>query len=104
MASQELADAMELTAELFKTRQKPQDWGRNLIEGSIGLKTERDWTLFYSFIFNPGDFDANAEIETIDPNEQIEGYPPELTVEERRNGTETIIHVKRVVEDEKTED
>ena len=100
----ELAEAMEKTAELFESRSRPEDWGMNIVEGSKGLKTERDWTLYYSYLFNPKTFNKDAVIETINPEFEIEPLPKGLVMETQQNGTETIINVRRVYEcDEKDE-
>ena len=102
--SEELAKAMAKTAELFGSRSRPEDWGRNIVEGSKGLKTDRDWTLYYSYLFNPETFDPEAEIDTIDPTFKVEPLPKGLVMEQRKNGTEIIVNVRRVEQcDEKEE-
>ena len=94
--SVELAEAMEITAKLFDSRSRPEDWGMNIVEGSKNLKTDRDWTLYYSYLFNPETFDPEAEIETIDPAFEVEALPDGLVMEQRKNGTEIIVNVRRV--------
>ena len=102
--SVELANAMQKTAELFETRSRPEDWGRNIVEGSKGLKTDRDWTLYYSYLFNPETFDKDAVIDTIDPSYEVEPLPKELVMDSHQNGTEIIVNVRRVEDcDEKDE-
>ena len=102
--SVELLKAMAKTAELFGSRSRPEDWGRNIVEGSKGLKTERDWTLYYSYLFNPETFDPEAVIETIDPTFKVEPLPEGLVMEQRKNGTEIIVNVRRVEECDEKED
>ena len=102
--SVELAEAMEKTAQLFESRSRPEDWGRNIVEGSRCLKTDRDWTLYYSYLFNPETFDKDAVIETINPTFEIEPLPKGLVMEQRQNGTEIIVNVRRVDECDEKED
>ena len=102
--SVELEKAMARTAELFESRSRPEDWGRNIVEGSKGLKTDRDWTLYYSYLFNPETFDPEAVIETIDPTLEIEALPKELIMESRKNGTEIIVNIRRVEDCDEKED
>ena len=103
----ELANAMARTQKLFHERDKAEDWGRNIIEGSAGRKTEKDWTLYYSFLTNPVAFNENVCTQTINPTEIIKPLPEELVSTETRNGSETLIIVKRrknaEVDDEKEE-
>ena len=94
--SVELLEAMKKTAGLFEARNRPEDWGRNIVEGSRGLKTQRDWTLYYSYLFNPETFNPDAVIETINPTHEIEPLPEGLVMEQRKNGSEIIVNIRRV--------
>ena len=102
--SVELLKAVEKTAKLFESRSRPEDWGRNIVEGSKDLETQKDWTLYYSYLFNPETFDPDAVIETIDPTLEIEALPKELVMESRKNGTEIIVNVRRVENCDEKED
>ena len=93
--SPELTQAIERTKQLFKARDHSQDWGRNILEGSKGLTTQEDWTLYYSYLTNPQQFDPNAVLETVDPNYVIEAPPDELEVVTHKNGTDIDIVYKR---------
>ena len=99
----ELRIALERTRELFRTRDHSEDWGRNIIEGSEGLCTERDWLLYYSFLTNPEAFDENAELVPM-KMEPMPPPPPEFDIIEHKNGTETTIIYKRKrdIDDEKS--
>ena len=101
--SPELAKALGQTRELFRTRDKAEDWGRNILEGSKGLTTERDWTLYYSYLTNPNEFNPEADLKTLDPNEVIGDIPAELEKVTHKNGTEVLIEYKRSTDDEKVE-
>ena len=101
--SPELRQALTQTRDLFKDRCTSDDWGRNIIEGSYGIKTERDWLLYYSFLANPEAFDENAELvpSKIEP---VAPPPNEFNITYHDNGNETTIVYtrKKEVDDEKT--
>ena len=101
--SPELTEAIERTKQLFIDRCRSEDWGQNIIQGSRGIQTVSDWTKYYSFLSNPTGFDENAEIPTINGEEVIEGPPPGLEVVEYKNGAETTIVYKRILESEDDE-
>ena len=94
--SPELSQAIERTKKLFKTRDHSEDWGRNIIDGSKGIHTQEDWTLYYSYLTNPHRFDPTKKLETVDPNYKIEGLPEGLEEVRHKNGTDIIIEYKRV--------
>ena len=100
--SPELAKAIEQTQKLFKTRDRAEDWGRNILEGSKGITTERDWTLYYSYLTNPSEFNPEADLKPLDPNEVIEDIPTELEKVTHTNGNEVFIEYKRAHDDEKS--
>jgi len=100
--SPELTKALEQTRELFRTRDRAEDWGRNILEGSKGLTTEGDWTKYYSYLTNPGAFNPDVDLETLDPNEVIEDIPAEFEEVTHMNGTEVLIEYKRRTDDEKS--
>ena len=91
-------DAIDKLTELFKKNTSPDCWADNLIKASKNLKAPRDWTLFYSYITNPREFDANKIIKTIGEMQELPEIPPYedcLEVHEFKNGPmETTIHVK----------
>ena len=101
--SPELTAAIKNTERLFKTRDRAEDWGRNIIEASRGIKSMDDWTLFYSFLTNPDNFDPAQKIEALDVNTKIEGPPAGMKVVTYRNGTDIDIVYKRIRDDEKEE-
>ena len=100
----ELETAISRTKELFHDRDTAEDWGRNIIEGSEGLETQRDWTLYYSFLNNPTEFDENLELSVLNPNEVIPPLRDDLCTEVVKNGTVTHILIKRKTDDEKVEE
>ena len=103
--SPELTQAIERTKQLFKARDHSEDWGRNILEGSQGLSSQKDWTLYYSYLTNPQKFDPNMVLETVDPNYVIEAPPDELEVITHKNGTDINIEYKRrVVQDDEKEE
>ena len=102
--SVELLKAMQKTAELFEARSRPEDWGRNIVEGSKDLKTQGDWTLYYSYLFNPDTFNPEAVIDTINPAHEIEPLPEGLVMEQRKNGTEIIVNIRRVYSGDEKDD
>ena len=94
---------------LLKKNNTPDCWADNLMRASAGLTEPRDWTLFYSWITNPREFDPDKEIETLAQLETIpqpEPYEEGMEVVYYSNGPlETKIHVRnmRFYDDEKTE-
>ena len=102
--SPELTAAIEKTERLFKTRDLAEDWGRNIIEASRGITSMDDWTLFYSYLTNPNNFDPEQKIDALDVNTKIEGPPAGMKVVTYINGTDVDIVYKRIRDDdEKTE-
>jgi hypothetical protein len=101
--SPELAAAIKKTEVLFKTRDRAEDWGRNIIEASREINSMDDWTLFYSYLTNPNNFDPTQKIETLDVNAEIEGPPDGMKIETYKNGTDVDIVYTRILDDEKTE-
>ena len=93
--SPELERAINQTKKLFQARDRSEDWGRNIIEGSRGITSEKDWTLYYSYLTNPTRFDPTATLETLDLNEKIAPPPPEFDIITHRNGTDFDIHYRR---------
>ena len=98
--SPELRAAIERTKNLFLERKRSEDWGANIIEGSAGISTLKDWTKFYSFLSNPDAFDPNVDLPTINGDEIIEGPPPGLRVVEYKNGPDTTIVYERIREED----
>ena len=96
----ELVQAMTKTVNLFKNRDRSEDWSRNIIEGSSGITSERDWTLYYAFLTNPANFsESNVCLETINPNETIP-LPEGLEEVVHKNGPDYIVEVKRINDDD----
>ena len=87
--SPELERAINQTKKLFQARDRSEDWGRNIIEGSRGITSEKDWTLYYSYLTNPTRFDPTATLETLDLNEKI-APPLRPNLTSSRTGTEPI--------------
>ena len=100
--SPELEQAIARTEKLFKTRGCAEDWSRNIIEGSAGLATQRDWLLYYSFLTNPGGFDPNANLVPAE-DVVIPAPDPRYKLVEYQNGGETTIHYKRRKDPEEDE-
>jgi hypothetical protein len=90
--------AIDKLTQLFKENTSPDCWADNLIKASAHLKDKRDWTLFYSYITNPRDFDPNQEIKTLEDMEilpKIPDYESCLEVHTYNNGPREVrIHVK----------
>ena len=100
--SPELEKAIARTQMLFKERDTSEDWSQNIIEGSAGLSTPRDWLLFYSFLNNPGEFDPDAVL--VPAEEAVIPPPdPQYKVVEYQNGTDTTIVYERRKEEEEDE-
>ena len=100
--SPELEKALARTVKLFKTRDRSEDWSRNIIEGSEGITDTKDWTLYYHFLSNPKKFDpSNVCTETLDPDIEIP-LPKGHHEVFHKNGPDYIIEVKRN-DDEKSE-
>ena len=102
--SPELAAAIKNTERLFKKRDRAEDWGRNIIEASREINSMNDWTLFYSYLTNPENFDPTQKIETLDVNTKIEGPPAGMKVETFKNGTDIDIVYKRIRDDDEKEE
>ena len=89
--------ARDRTLELFRVRPGYQDWSQNLEEGSAGLTTDEDWTLFYQFLANPKGLAHKTPIELPEEEkEQTHTLPPCLEEVRYQNGTDMIVHVKHV--------
>ena len=90
--------AIDKLTQLFKENTSPDSWADNLIKASKNLKNKRDWTLFYSYITNPREFDPEKEIKTLEDMDtipDIPDYEPCLEVHEYQNGPREVrIHVK----------
>ena len=88
------------TLELFKERPDYQDWSTNLEEASKGITTDEDWERYYRFLANPRGVtnDSNFVTEEKEEKEQDPPLPAGLVEERYQNGTDMIIHVKRVYE------
>ena len=90
--------AIEKLKVLFRENTSPDCWADNLIKASAGLEDKGDWTLFYSYITNPKEFDPDKVIETLadlDEIPNIPAYESCLEVHEYKNGPmEVRIHVK----------
>ena len=87
------------TLDLFKKRNTSEDWSRNLVEGSRGLRTRLQWKHFYAFLANPRGYDEKLVCRETAEAEHHAGpcitpYPPCYEVHEYQNGNETIIHVR----------
>ena len=85
------------TKELFQRKTQSEDWAENIITGSQGLTTQRQWKHYYVWLANPKNYDEERtermEIDNTPP--QIDPYPQGMKVETFQNGPcETIIHVK----------
>ena len=108
MVSSELDQAIKRTAELFKSRDRSEDWSRNIIEGSRGLTSVHDWTLYYAYLSTPDKFDPTATYETLDVNAEIEPPPPEFDIVTHKNGCDYEIYYNRKDDgyeaDDETED
>lgn len=84
------------TKELFQRKTQSEDWAENLITGSQGLTTQRQWKHYYVWLANPKNYDEERtermEIDTTPP--KIDPYPPGMKVETFQNGPcETLVHV-----------
>ena len=82
--------------QLFKEHNHPEDWSDNIIKASRNLSSKRDWSLFYSYLSNPKEFDPTKQIVTLDDLiklPEIEPYPSNVKITEYKNGIETHIHV-----------
>jgi len=99
---EELKVAIDRLNTLLKERNSPEWWSDNIIDASKDLKKKKNWTKFYSYMSNPEAFDHTVEhktIEEVDEKPDLE-YPDELEEIRYMNGPDTIIHVKRKVDDE----
>ena len=84
------------TKELFMNKTQSEDWADNLINGSKGLTTPRQWKHYYVWLANPKQYDEERteqmEIDATPP--RIDPYPPGMKVDTFQNGKcETHIHV-----------
>jgi len=106
--TEDLQLAIKKVDKLFNDRDGAEWWAENIIEASRHLTDSNDWTLFYSYLSNPSQFDPNAKLEVIDDKMEIEfEYPPNMKEFFYKNGVDTIIHVKNMSisgdsDDEKT--
>ena len=104
-----IEEAVELHEKLRFDRDDPAYWSQNIIDASQLLVTKRDWTLFYAYLAQGKDFDREKEYVTMEDVKLDERPPlhPDLEEIYYKNGTETIIHVRRKItieDDEKKED
>ena len=90
----QLKEAIEKTTNLFRNRTHANDWSRNIIEGSAGLKTKQQWGRFYKWMSNPNHFDINEKIEYMDCDEyNPPPYEDGMVVETHQNGPDLFIKV-----------
>lgn len=91
----ELAEAIENTNLLFKTRTRANDWARNIEEGSKQLKTKQQWGRYYKWLSNPTHFDINEKVDYMDCDEyNPPPYEDCMEVETYKNGPDIFITVK----------
>ena len=98
----ELRTAISRLKTLFTERDSAEWWSQNIIDASRDITKKENWTLFYAYMHNPEAFDPTRKYETIEdsPEEVDLSYPEGLEAVEYKNGTETTIHVRRVLVDE----
>ena len=103
---EELKEAIDKLNSLFRERNSAESWADNIIAASKNLTKKKNWTKFYAYMASPTTFDPDREYKTIEECNEIPDlkYPDGLEAVEYKNGTETFIHVRRVVEDEKEEE
>ena len=90
--------AIQETTRLFAVR-PTGFWSKNLIEGSTSLKTPNDWCHYYAWLGNPTTYDETKNYAP-GTEEPVFNLPPELEVVSYNNGPqETIIHVRKIIED-----
>ena len=105
----ELQFAINKVQELFKERNTAEWWSQNIIDASIHLTKQSDWTKFYTYIANPSRFDVNQELPAFDPMKvDMPDLPQELTEKVYKNGTDYTIYVQNKmntlqIDDEKSE-
>ena len=100
-------ESMKTTVDLFKRRNRAEDWSRNLIEGSQKLTTGEQWKHYYAWLSNPTSYDEDEVNQlavvgdTVPTN--LEEYPESLKVDTFQNGKETLFLVThRNQDDEKS--
>ena len=92
--------AIDNLTRLFNERAGPEWWGANIIDASKHLKETNDWTLFYSYLSAPKNFNPNAKLRTLQEEQPVPmewEYPDHMVEERYQNGTETIIHVRNTL-------
>ena len=99
-------ESVRKTTELFKRRNTPEDWARNLIDGSSSLKTGNSWKHFYAWLSNPAKYneeEVNNMGTLATEKTVIEPYDDCMRVDTFENGNEILVHVKNMSleEDEK---
>ena len=97
--------AIEKINKLLSERNSPEWWAQNVIDSSRLLETQRDWTLFYSYLVDPKNFDKNRHKEfktMLDiPIPEEPKLHPDLVEERFQNGPhDTIIIVRRRSDDD----
>ena len=106
--TEDLKLAIQLVDKLFNERDGAEWWAANIEDASKHLTDPSDWTRFYSYMANPEQFDPNAQLQTIEDSMDIDyQYPSHMKEVVYKNGSDTIIHVKNMLEnmdvdDEKT--
>ena len=101
--------AFERTLTLFKKHKNSESWSDNIIHGSVGLKTQEQWTQYQAWLANPKTYDLSNPTKAVDIIEtalEIPKYPDNMVVNEFQNGNETIVNVvnTELFCDEKEED
>lgn len=91
----QLKEAIEKTTNLFRNRTHANDWSRNIIEGSAGLKTKQQWGRFYKWMSNPTHFKLTDTVEYMDVDEyNPPAYEDGMEVEETMNGPDLFIRIR----------
>ena len=93
-----LENSFKKTIDLFKRRNAPEDWARNLRDGSSELKTNLQWKHFYTFIANPTKYKSeDVCLKTAEQEHRqkvcITPYEDCFKIKEWKNGSETIINI-----------
>ena len=108
----DIQTAIRETTDLFKKHTLAEDWSDNIMKGSRSLKTSQQWTNYYAWLASPSTYCPERIYKPISDKQIKEYTDPELDKRLAemvyKNGTETIIHIKKRTseesEDEKNPD
>ena len=105
MKPSELKNINESILKLKQNFGNSSDWSENIINASAKLTTKNEWIAFYHYLASPSEFDItkiNFDCDTQKKQTMLEfkDLDKRLTPVIYKNGSECVIHLKHVSQDD----